>query len=44
VPVAPELPGLVQPEHVRVVSGKLGLPPPDGDNRRVLAVLRYLGT
>ena len=37
------LPGAVE-KHVAGIFGKLGLPPSDGDNRRVLAVLRYLGT
>jgi DNA-binding NarL/FixJ family response regulator len=31
-------------KHVASIFGKLGLPPAEGDNRRVLAVLRYLGT
>jgi DNA-binding NarL/FixJ family response regulator len=31
-------------KHVASVFGKLGLPPDEGDNRRVLAVLRYLGS
>ncbi len=26
------------------IFAKLGLPPDEGDNRRVLAVLRYLGS
>ncbi len=29
-------------KHVASIFGKLGLPPAQGDNRRVLAVLRYL--
>jgi hypothetical protein len=29
---------------VASVFDKLGLPPSEGDNRRVLAVLRYLGS
>jgi DNA-binding NarL/FixJ family response regulator len=44
--VAAELvvsPGAVE-KHVAGIFAKLGLPPSDGDNRRVLAVLRYLGT
>jgi DNA-binding NarL/FixJ family response regulator len=36
-------PGAVE-KHVAGIFAKLGLPPSDGDNRRVLAVLRYLGT
>ncbi len=31
-------------KHVASIFGKLGLPPDEGDNRRVLAVLRYLGS
>ncbi len=31
-------------KHVASVFGKLGLPPAEADNRRVLAVLRYLGS
>jgi len=34
-------PGVVE-KHVAAIFGKLGLPPSDADNRRVLAVLRYL--
>ena len=34
-------PGAVE-KHVAGIFAKLGLPPSDGDNRRVLAVLRYL--
>ncbi|HEX6674731.1 MAG TPA: response regulator transcription factor [Actinomycetes bacterium] len=35
-------PGVVE-KHVAAIFGKLGLPPDQEDNRRVLAVLRYLG-
>ncbi|WP_410571932.1 response regulator transcription factor [Amycolatopsis sp. cmx-4-61] len=34
-------PGSVE-KYVTSIFGKLGLPPSEGDNRRVLAVLRYL--
>jgi DNA-binding NarL/FixJ family response regulator len=34
-------PGAVE-KHVAAIFGKLGLPPAGSDNRRVLAVLRYL--
>jgi DNA-binding NarL/FixJ family response regulator len=34
-------PGVVE-KHVANIFAKLGLPPSEGDNRRVLAVLRYL--
>ncbi len=35
-------PGAVE-KHVASIFAKLGLPPSDNDNRRVLAVLRFLG-
>lgn len=31
-------------KHVAGIFGKLGLPPVEADNRRVLAVLRYPGS
>jgi ABC-type branched-subunit amino acid transport system ATPase component len=36
-------PGVVE-KHVAGIFAKLGLPPSEADNRRVLAVLRYLGS
>jgi DNA-binding NarL/FixJ family response regulator len=36
--------GSVVEKHVASIFGKLHLPPSDTDNRRVLAVLRYLGS
>jgi DNA-binding NarL/FixJ family response regulator len=30
-------------KHISGIFSKLGLPPAEGDHRRVLAVLRYLG-
>jgi DNA-binding NarL/FixJ family response regulator len=36
-------PGTVE-KHVAGIFGKLGLPASETDNRRVLAVLRYLGS
>jgi len=30
-------------KHINSIFAKLSLPPADGDHRRVLAVLRYLG-
>ena len=35
--------GVVE-KHVASIFGKLGLPPAEGDNRSVLAVLRFLGS
>jgi DNA-binding NarL/FixJ family response regulator len=35
--------GVVE-KHVAAIFGKLDLPPSESDNRRVLAVLRYLGS
>ena len=35
--------GVVE-KHVASIFDKLGLPPAEGDNRRVLAVLRFLGS
>jgi hypothetical protein len=35
--------GGVAEKHAAGISGTLGLPPSEGGNRRVLAVLRYLG-
>jgi DNA-binding NarL/FixJ family response regulator len=29
-------------KHVASIFGKLGLPPSDSDNRRVIAAIRYL--
>jgi DNA-binding NarL/FixJ family response regulator len=36
--------GGVVEKHVANIFSKLGLPPAEGDNRRVLAVLHYLGS
>jgi DNA-binding NarL/FixJ family response regulator len=36
--------GSVVEKHVASIFGKLGLPQSDADNRRVLAVLRYVGS
>jgi DNA-binding NarL/FixJ family response regulator len=35
--------GGVVEKHIASIFGKLGLPPAEGDNRRVIAVLRFLG-
>jgi hypothetical protein len=35
---------LRQAAWVHSIFGKLGLPPGEADNRRVLAVMRYLGS
>jgi CheY-like chemotaxis protein len=43
VQVRRDYPGRVVEKHVASIFAKLGLPPAEGDNRRVLAVLRYLG-
>jgi hypothetical protein len=43
VPAALVISGGAVEEHVASIFGKPGLPPPEGGNRRVLAVLRYPG-
>ena len=43
IPAALVISGGAVEKHVARVFGKLGLPPSEGGNRRVLAVLRYLG-